>query len=227
LSDEFGAAVAALAVTPEQLDRLFTDKLAYWELAGFTSLLVQGRGKMQPLIDAHRDRHGPHTVQQVDTVDELDRYFSGIVLQSFELVKTLERAMNSHLPRLFGDRVLYDKDPTRQEVVSAAKSVTDFYRAILVLVRQVRGVTAPHDYTDVLDNLALLIGHHLETVDTFITGLIGLVTVMPSLARNNSEGNEYHSLALELDPDYALLDRIKQQIKHLRQPWRRWFRPRG
>jgi hypothetical protein len=178
---------------------------------------------MQPLIAQHRDRFAPQSRRQIDTVDELDRYFCEVALKLIALLKNMEYSTNTEMRRLFADRAVYDDEPTRKEVAAAASSVTEFYRAVLLLAREVRGAQVAHDYEDVIDNLVSLVGFHLEGVDDFITRLVGFITILPALAGNDSEGNEYHSLALELDPDYVLLNRIKLQIKRLRQPWRRWF----
>jgi hypothetical protein len=227
VSDDSGLAVATLADTPEQLDRLFLDKPEYWELAAFASLLVQGRSKRERSIDAHRDGYAPYSGRQIETVEELDAYYCEVVLKLLELVRNLARESSAPLRRLFADRDLYDDEPTRREVTAAATLFTDFYRAILLLAREVRGVDTPGDYAEVMDNLALLVGFHLDGVDDFITRVVGFITVLPTLARNNPGSREYHSLGLELDPDYALMNRIKRQIKYLRQPWRRWLRPIG
>lgn len=222
VSEDSGLVIAALADTSEDLDRLFADKPDYWEFAAFTSLLVQGRSKMQRLIDAHHDRYAPHSNQQIDTVDELDYFFTGKVVELLALVENFEEDTNTHLRRLFADQDLYD-EVTPQEVRAAAKGITDFYRSILLLTREVRSVQAPSAYSEVIENLASLIGFHLKGVDDFITATVGFLAVLPTLARSNSGNREYHSLALELDPDYALLNHIKGQIKRLRQPWRRWL----
>lgn len=87
MSDDSGLVVASLADTPEQLDRLFIDKPEFWELAAFASLLVQGRSKMERSIAAHRDGYGPYSGRQIDTDDELDRYFGEVVSKLLELYR--------------------------------------------------------------------------------------------------------------------------------------------
>lgn len=173
---------------------------------------------MERSIVAHRDGYRTYSGCQIDTVDELDRYFGEVVSKLLELVRNLERETNAKLSRLFANRDLYDDEPTTGEVTAAATLITDFWRAILLLAREVRGVEAPKDYSEVLDNLASLVGSYVDGLDTFITRLVGFLTVLPTLVR--------HRAALGV-PDYVLLHRIKQQIKHLRQPWRRWLRPLG
>ncbi|MBZ4538559.1 hypothetical protein GBP59_03730 [Mycobacterium avium subsp. hominissuis] len=117
---------------------------------------------MERSIVAHRDGYRTYSGCQID---------GEVVSKLLELVRNLERETNAKLSRLFANRDLYDDEPTTGEVTAAATLITDFWRAILLLAREVRGVEAPKDYSEVLDNLASLVGSYVDGLDTFITRL--------------------------------------------------------
>ncbi|QYL21341.1 hypothetical protein [Mycolicibacterium diernhoferi] len=195
------------------------DKPMYWELAAFTSLLVQAKEKMQVTIDLHEDCYGSPTGRKIGSVDELELYYSEVGSKFWELVTRLQ-PWNGQIRRLFGDRDLYEDEPTSREVNTAAATVLDFYRGILILCREIRGVSAPDEYSAVLDDLASWVGMQIPSVDRFITGLVGLLAV---LSLNSSGVPNNHELSLDIHVHDKCFEDIGRKIKHLRQPWRRWL----
>ncbi|GAY16181.1 hypothetical protein [Mycobacterium sp. shizuoka-1] len=230
MSDEFDGEIADLAHTPEQLERLFRDRPKYWELAGFASELVWRKQKLQTAVEAHRHGLGSASRRSVETSDDLLVLYHGVLSRLLELQEELERAMVApSFRRLFGDQDLYDAEPTPQDVTAAATVVIDFYRNNLILARDTRGVEAPDGYRAVIDDMARLVDASLDGVDRFVSQLVGFVAVIPSLGWRESDATEFHTLALTVDCDDALMDSIARQLKTLRRPsWRSWLsRPRG
>lgn len=224
MSDDADLTVAALAETPEQLAHLFSEKRQCWEIAGFGSVLVQQRAKLQRAVDAHLAKVGSQSGRRVTNIHELEALNDAVESRLGQLQVDLQQAMFAPaFRRVFGDHDLYDDDPTPAEVVAAATLVTDFYRDNLVLARETRGVDGPAHYLEVIDNIARLVDRPLDDVDEFITRIVGFVAVIPKLGWQDSEPTEFHTLALDIGVDDALERRISQQIKRLRQPWRRWF----
>ncbi|MCT7367922.1 hypothetical protein A7R75_02850 [Mycolicibacterium llatzerense] len=202
---------------------MFRDRPEYWDYAAFASLLVQGRNNLARAIETHRAGYAPPSGKRVGTVAELQTYFCEVALELFGLVSKVQEAASAPMARIFTGRDLYDSDPTRGDVIAAATPITDYYRGVLLLAREVRGVETSKEFQGVVDNLTRLVSSNLEGVDDFITRFVGLVGVLPTLARNDIGARQYHSLGLELDPDYELIDHIKRQIKRLQRPWRHWF----
>jgi hypothetical protein len=215
---------AALAETPEQLERLFRDKPDCWEIAGFGSVLVQRRNKLGPLVEAHRAKVSSPSGRRIASRYELEALYREVDARITRTqVEVYDAMLAPSFRRVFGDHDLYDDQPTPNEVTAAATLVTDFYRANLVIARETRGVGAPDAYVEVIDDMARLVDRPLSDVDRFITAIVGFIAVIPTFAWQESDATEFHTLALNIGSDDALEDRISQQLKRLRQPWRRWF----
>lgn len=228
VSDDSGLVVAALADTPEDLDRLYRDKHLYWEWAAFASELVQRRNGMQRLVDAHHRDTPSHTNRRVMDIHELYGLYLDVLREIRHLAEELDRSMRSApFQCLFGDKELYDDDPTPETIIAAASIVTDYYRANLLLARNTRGVVTRDDYVDVIKDMARLVDRPLECVDRWLTTLVGFIGVLPTLERNlDADTESHHSLVLDIDLDVDVrLKRIKRQLDCLRQPWRRWIWP--
>lgn len=215
---------AGLAETPEELERLFRDKPDCWEIAGFGSVLVQGRNKLHTSIEAHRAKRSSSSGRRVTNRYELEALYKEVDERITRTqLDVYEGMLAPSFRRVFGDQDLYDAEPTPRDVTAAATLVTDFYRANLIIARETRGVGSPDAYVEVIDNMARLVDRPLQDVDRFITNIVGFIAVIPSLAWQESEATEFHTLALDIGCDDALEERISEQLKRLRQPWRRWF----
>lgn len=228
MSDDTQTEVAAVANTPEQLNRLYSDKHLYWEWAAFASELLQRRNGMQRLVDAHHRDAASYTNRHVMDIRELYGLYLDVLREIRELAEELHRSMRSAtFQRLFGDKDLYDDDPTPETIIAAASFVTDYYRANLLLARNTRGVVTRDDYVEVIKDMARLVDRPLECVDQWITALVGFIGVLPTLERNlHADTESHHSLVLDIDlDDDERLKRIKRQLNCLRQPWRRWVWP--
>jgi hypothetical protein len=224
VSEHFEVDIAALAQTPEQLALLYRERPKYWELAGLGSELVQRRTKLQPTVDAHLQGLGSASGRRIENHGELLVLYHEVLTTVLRLQEELQRSMVAPaFRRLFGDQDLYDGESTPEDVTAAATFIIDFYRGLLMLARQTRGVEARPDYGDVIDNMAHLVDAPLDGVDQFIAQTLGFIAVMPSLGWRDSDATSFHTLVLKIDSDDALLNRIGRQLKILRQPWRRWF----
>jgi hypothetical protein len=226
VSDDSDIEIAAVADTPEQLERLFRNKHEYWEWAAFVSLLVQGRNKLQPLAEQARSGFAPSSGVQVHDIRRLRYLYEDLVDQLWRLLESLAQSISSApFRRLFGDKVLYDSEPTRREIADAANALIDFYRANLMLGRNVRGTFAKAEYAKAIEDMARLVDMPLQAIDQFITQFVGFMAVVPSIARTGEDVSVSHAMGLDLGLDDALIKRIDRELKFLEQPWRRILWP--
>jgi hypothetical protein len=217
--------IGSFTDTPEELEYLFEDRPQYRVWAAFASELVQRRNSLQPLVDELRGNYKIHKNRSVMNIDELEALHQYVLREMMRLVEKLERGMWSWpFQRLFANGELYD-EPTPRAITEAAAIVTDFYRANLLLAREVRGVAARNEYAGIIENIAHLVDRPLVGVDRFITKFVGLVASLPQLHGRAGGRMEEHPLQLEIDADSVLMKRINRQLLHQRQPWRRWLWP--
>jgi hypothetical protein len=99
-------------------------------------------------------------------------------------------------------------------IMHAATRLMDFYERFLVLAERARGLAAPSDYADLLNNCARLADKGLQGYHKFIDKFVALVAEMPAiLIAANGEHVELAPICLEIESDEELLETIVQQLR--------------
>ena len=86
-------------------------------------------------------------------------------------------ALRSSLSFVLPDEATADTE----SVFQAAMRLMDLYERFLVLAERARGLAAPSDYSDLLNNCARLPDTSLEGFHNFIDRFVGRVAEMPAI----------------------------------------------
>lgn len=207
---------AEVVHTQDELTALFEEKLPNWRYAGFVSVLVQRRAEIQPRLRDHllafarptgeRVRDGMAVAQfAIDSLNDIDQLIQK--LNDFMLSDAFVAVVCS--PH---DEATAETQP----VFQAAMRLMDLYERFLVIAERARGLAAPSEYSDLLNNCARLPDTSLEGFHNFIDRFVERVAEMPAILMAASGGQvEGEPIVLSIKADDELLATIVQQIREI------------
>jgi hypothetical protein len=205
---------AEVVHTSGELDDLFIGKAHNWRYAGFVSVLVQRRASVQSRLRDHlfayakptgeRARDGREVAQFV--IDSLQDY-SQIAHQMTEFMQSPPFVAIICSPH---DEASADAE----SVHHAAMRLMDFYDRILAFSERARGLAAPSDYSDLLNNVALLADSGLNGFQGFIDEFVERVAEMPAILLAAAGGQvKGEPIVLAVESPTELIDTIVDQLK--------------
>lgn len=206
---------AEVVHTQDELTELFEEKLPNWRYAGFVSVLVQRRAALQPRLRDHllayarptgeRVRDGVAVAQfAVDSLNDIEQ----ILLQLTDFMRSPAFVAVVCSPH---DEATAETEP----VFQAAMRFMDFYERLLVLAERARGLAAPSDYRELLNNCARLPDTSLDTFHNFIDRFVERVAEMPAILIAAGGEVEGEPMVLDFELDQELLDTIVEQVREI------------
>ena len=180
-NDEEQPRFAEVVYTQDELTALFEEKAPNWRYAGFVSVLVQRRADLQPRLRDHLLAFGRPTGERVRDGMAVGQF----VIDSMHDIDQLLQQLNDFMRSPAFVAVVcspHDEETADTEsVFQAAMRLMDLYERFLVIAERARGLAAPSDYSDLLNNCARLPDTSLEGFHNFIDRFVERVAEMPAI----------------------------------------------
>lgn len=111
----------------------------------------------------------------------------------------------------------HDEDSADAEAVyQAAMRLMDFYDRILTFSERARGLAAPSEYADLLNNVALLSDSGIDGFHRFIDEFVERVAAMPAILLAAGGGEiQGEPIVLAIESPTELLDAIVEQLQRI------------
>ncbi|WP_264017346.1 hypothetical protein [Mycolicibacter longobardus] len=207
--------IAAVAYTPDGIDRLLAERPACWRYAVFASVLVQRRAALEPRLRDQQIGYAPKRGVRIDSEFELRQLMIDFIDQMLTLVTQVEELMlRPAFTRMFGDPT-DETSADADAIVHAANRLMDLHERLLELTESCRGVNAPGEHADVVRDCARFLDVPLEGyrrfIDEFVVRIGELADVLP-YARGTVEMDP---VMLEIDDSDELREKAFAGISKL------------
>lgn len=207
---------AEVVYTEEELAALFANKHHNWRWAGLVSLLVQRRAALHPRLRDHELGYAQPTGERARDGMAVSQFVIDALQDVGQISEQLSDFMTSPaFVAVFGDpedEATADADGIRH----AGSRLMDFYERLLALAERARGLAAPSEYRDVLNNTARVVDTSLDGFHKFIDEFVARVAEMPALLlAANGENIVGEPMVLHIETDSELLDTIVEQLRQI------------
>lgn len=207
---------AEVVHTDEALNELFEKKDHNWRYAGFVSVLVMRRAALQPRLRDHLFAYAKPTGERARTGREVAQFVMDALRDHGQIAQQMTDFMCS--PAFVAvvcsphDEATADAEPVYQ----AAMRMMDFYERFLTMSERSRGLAAPSEHGDLLNNCARLSDMGIDGFNSFIDRFVDRVAEMPAIILNAGGGEvEGEPIVLEIKTDQELLDTIVDQLQKI------------
>jgi hypothetical protein len=207
---------AEVVHTQEELTELLDEKAHNWRYAGFVSVLVQRRAELQPRLRDHLLAYARPTGERVRDGEAVAQFVIDTLNDVGQLLQQLTDFMESDAFVAVVCSPHDEETADSQPVFQAAMRLMDFYERLLVLAERARGLAAPSDYRELLNNCARLPDTSLDAFHNFIDRFVERVAQMPAILIAAGFGQvEGEPMVLEFKLDQQLLDTIVEQLREI------------
>ncbi|WP_195165812.1 TIR domain-containing protein [Mycobacteroides abscessus] len=206
--------IGVIARNPAGLTDLLQRRPHSWQWAAFGSVLVQRKQALSSRVRDHQLGYAKQTDERINDVAQLVSLTSNSmrdVEQTGQLLASL--ILTPAFQAAFGEPNNLAQDP--DAIVHTANRVMDFYERYLQLAERIRGVSAPADYINVLENCARLSDKPLAGMDNFIESYAKVVDEMPKLLKEAGGTHIIRPVEIKLHVDNELLEEILRQLKDI------------
>lgn len=214
--DEEQPCFAEIVYTEEELAALFADKHHNWRWAGIVSVLVQRRAALQPRLRDHQLDYAQPTGERARDGMAVSQFVIDSLHDVGQLAEQLTDFMRSPaFAAVFGepeDEATADPEGIRH----AGNRLMDFYERLLALAERARGLAAPAEFRELLNNTAHVVDTSLDGFHKFIDEFVVRVEGMPALLlAANGEHVVAEPMVLHFELDQELLDEIVEQLREI------------
>jgi hypothetical protein len=207
---------AEVVHTQEELTELFEEKAHNWRYAGFVSVLVQRRAAVQPRLRDHLLAYARPTGERARDGRAVAEFVIVSMQDLAQLAQQMTDFMQSPAFRAIVCEPHDEASADAQSVMHVAMRLMDYYERFLVFAERARGLAAPSEYADLLNNCARLADTGLDGFHTFIDRFVHLVPEMPALLIAANGGDvEMEPIVLEIKSNEELLETIVAQLREI------------
>jgi hypothetical protein len=207
---------AEVVHTTEELNALFEDKAHNWRYAGLVSVLVQRRELVQSRLRDHLFAYAKPTGERARDGQEVAQFVIDSLNDLAQLAQQITDFMESPA---FVAIVCEPHDgatASAESVYHAAMRLMDYYDRFLAFSERARGLAAPSEYGELLNNVALMADSGLDGFQRFIDLFVERVAEIPAILLAADGGDvEGEPVAVTLELDQELLDTIMDQLRQI------------
>jgi hypothetical protein len=207
---------AEVVYTQDELTALLEEKAHNWRWAAFVSVLVQRRAALESRFRDHELRYASPTGERARDGMAVVQFAIDALRDFNQLAAQLTDFMLSPpFMAVFGERD--DEDTADADgLVHTANRLMDYYERFLVFSEIARGLAAPTEYADLLNDCALMADCGFEGYHEFIDKFVALVGEMPAiLIEANGQDVELEPIVLHLKPNDEVLSRIVARVRQI------------
>jgi hypothetical protein len=205
---------AEVVHTQEQLTELFEEKAHTWRYAGFVSVLVQRRAALQPRLRDHLLAYARPTGERARDGVEVAQFVIDSMHDLGQIAEQLTSFMRSPAFVAIVCEPHDEATADAQSVMQTAMRLIDYYERFLALSERARGLAAPADYAELLNNCARLADTGLDAFHNFIDEFVARVAAMPALLiAADGADIKGEPVVLHIEADDELLETIVQQLR--------------
>lgn len=208
-------AAVAVARTEPELATLLRDRNPGWHWAAFGSVLVQRRAAVQSRLDDVQHGRSASSGYRTDTARKTAELAWHWAEQLSTLVNQVEQAMlDPELQAIFDES--FDTDGADPDtVLRAAHHLMDLHDALLELAENCRGLIAPPQCRDLLDDLGELIDIPLAGYRRFIDDFVAMLTEIAEVVRVARGPVVLDPIPLNMQTDDTVMKRFFQRLHEL------------
>lgn len=213
-----GLAVAEVVHTEQELATLLDRRLPSWRYAAFVSVLVQRRDAVASRVRDARMAYGHPSGPALPTAAEVCLFFTERLGDLSDLIGQIDSFMlSTAFQNVFGDP--HDGDSADAAgILHTAHRLMDYHDRLLGLSERCRAVRVPADCTDcraLRRDFAALTAVPLDGFASFIDEFSERVGQMADVARYATGDVELDPVALSIDDDDAILERISARLQRI------------
>jgi hypothetical protein len=205
---------AEVVHTTDALNALFEAKAHNWRYAGFVSVLVQRRELVNSRVRDHMFGYAMPTGERARDGQEVGQF---VIDSMHDYAQLAQQITDFMLSAPFVAIICSPHDEASADaeaVYHAAMRLMDFYDRILTFSERARGLAAPSEYSDLLNNVALLADSGIDGFHRFIDEFVERVAEMPALLLAAEGGDvQMESIVLEVESPTELIDSIVEQLR--------------
>ncbi|BBX18663.1 hypothetical protein [Mycolicibacterium duvalii] len=206
--------IATIARSPYELAVLRTGRAQQWHWALFASILLQRRESLASRLRDSALGFVPPTAVRIDSGTHLAQRIYSVLDQLLELMQQIEAFLSA--PSFMRALDKGGVEPDAATIEHVANRLMDYHLRLLELSEEGRSFSASAAYTDVLRDCARVLHQPLEGFRVFIDEFVELVDAFPRLLAHAKGTIDVGAIVLELDTDYAVLDRLTTRLTELR-----------